>query len=205
MGQTSYSSSSFWAKQIGIAAVLVIIAGVLIYMLQTQDQEPVPQGQAEVKSVSRGLSEFYRDFRMSATDPVEDEQGDFVLDVAGVDPNLDNKLAQMSSQTRPVEKNWTGEHKYRTFQEGNTLREAISQYAQAEGMQVIWNLEQDFVIKHQFQLDNTIAGSLAKIASAIDSSFEGQVKAYLCAEQRSLVVTAEETEFLTTNCRIVRG
>lgn len=205
MGQTSYSSSSFWAKQIGIAAVLVIIAGVLIYMLQTQDQEPVPQGQAEERSVSRGLSEFYRDFRMSATDPEEDEQGDFVLDIAGVDPNLDNKLAQMSSQTRPVEKNWTGEHKYRTFQEGNTLREAISQYAQAEGMQVIWNLEQDFVIKHQFQLDNTVAGSLAKIASAIDSSFEGQVKAYLCAEQRSLVVTAQETEFLTTNCRLVRG
>ncbi len=183
----------------------MIIAGVLIYMLQTQDQEPVPQGQAEEKSLSRGLSEFYRDFRMSATDPAEDEQGDFVLDIAGVDTNLDNKLAQMSSQTRPVEKNWTGEHKYRTFQEGNTLREAISQYAQAEGMQVIWNLEQDFVIKHQFQLDNTVAGSLAKIASAIDSSFEGQVKAYLCAEQRSLVVTAQETEFLTTNCRLVRG
>ncbi len=56
MGQTSYSSSSFWAKQIGIAAVLVIIAGVLIYMLQTQDQEPVPQGQAEEKSVSRWLN-----------------------------------------------------------------------------------------------------------------------------------------------------
>lgn len=205
MGQTSYSSSSFWAKQIGIAAVLVVIAGVLIYMLQTQDQEPVPQGQAEEKSVSRGLSEFYRDFRMSATDPAEDVQGDFVLDVVGVDPNLDDKLAQMSSQTRPVEKNWTGEHKHRTFREGNTLREAISQYAQAEGMQVIWNLEQDFVIKHQFQLDNTVAGSLAKIASAIDSSFEGQVKAYLCAEQRSLVVTAQETEFLTTNCRLVRG
>jgi len=205
MGQTSYSSSSFWAKQIGIAAVLVIIAGVLIYMLQTQDQEPVPQGQAEEKSVSRGLSEFYRNFRMSAFDPAKDEQGDFVLDIAGVDPNLDNKLAQMSSQTRPVEKNWTGEHKYRSFQEGNTLREAISQYAQAEGMQVIWNLEQDFVIKHQFQLDNTVAGTLAKIASAIDSSFEGQVKAYLCAEQRSLVVTAQETEFLTTNCRLVRG
>ena len=205
MGQTSYSSSSFWAKQIGIAAVLVIIAGVLIYVLQTQDQEPVPQGQAVEKSVSRGLSEFYRNFRMSAIDPAEDDQGDFVLDIAGVDPNLDNKLAQMSSQTRPVEKNWTGEHKYRTFQEGNTLREAISQYAQAEGMQVIWNLEQDFVIKHQFQLDNTVAGSLAKIASAIDSSFEGQVKAYLCAEQRSLVVTAQETEFLTTNCRLVRG
>ena len=72
-------------------------------------------------------------------------------------------------------------------------------------MQLIWNLEQDFVIKHQFQLDNTVAGSLAKIASAIDSSFEGEVTAYLCAEQRSLVVTAEETDFLKNQCRRVRG
>jgi hypothetical protein len=205
MGQTSYSSSSFWAKQIAIAVVLVIAAGVLIYILQTHEESPTPASQKEEKSVSKGLSEFYRDFRMSSTDPLEDEQGDFVLDITGVDPNLDSKLAKMSSQTRPVEKNWTGEHKYRTFAEGNTLREAISQYAQAEGMQLIWNLEQDFVIKHQFQLDNTVAGSLAKIASAIDSSFEGEVTAYLCAEQRSLVVTAEETDFLKNQCRRVRG
>lgn len=205
MGQTSYSSSSFWAKQIAIAVVLVIAAGVLIYILQTHEESPTPASQKEEKSVSKGLSEFYRDFRMSSTDPLEDEQGDFVLDIASVDPNLDSKLAKMSSQTRPVEKNWTGEHKYRTFAEGNTLREAISQYAQAEGMQLIWNLEQDFVIKHQFQLDNTVAGSLAKIASAIDSSFEGEVTAYLCAEQRSLVVTAEETDFLKNQCRRVRG
>lgn len=204
MGKTTYSSSSFWAKQIGIAVVLVIAAGVLIYMLQTQEKSPVPASQKEEKSVSKGLSDFYRNFRMSSTDPLEDEQSDFVLDIAGVDPNLDSKLAKMSSQTRPVEKNWTGEHKYRTFTEGNTLREAISQYAQAEGMQLIWNLEQDFVIKHQFQLDNTVAGSLAKIASAIDSSFEGEVNAYLCAEQRSLVVSEEETDFLKNNCRLVQ-
>tara|TARA_A200000113_G_scaffold207587_1_gene205277 strand:+ start:1056 stop:1673 length:618 start_codon:yes stop_codon:yes gene_type:complete len=205
MGQTSYSSSSFWAKQIGIAVVLVIAAGVLIYILQTNEQAPAPTSQKEDKSVSKGLSDFYRDFRMSATDPKEEEQGDFVIDIAGVDANLDSKLAKMSSQTRPVEKDWTGEYKNRAFREGNTLREAISQYAQAEGMQVIWNLEQDFVIKYQFQLDNTVSGSLAKIASAIDSSFEGEVKAYLCAEQRSLVVTAEETDFLSKNCRLLRA
>ena len=205
MGQTSYSSSSFWAKQIGIAVVLVIAAGVLIYILQTNEQAPAPASQKEDKSVSKGLSDFYRDFRMSATDPKEEEQGDFVIDIAGVDANLDSKLAKMSSQTRPVEKDWTGEYKNRAFREGNTLREAISQYAQAEGMQVIWNLEQDFVIKYQFQLDNTVSGSLAKIASAIDSSFEGEVKAYLCAEHRSLVVTAEETDFLSKNCRLLRA
>ncbi len=201
MTQKGYSNSSFWAKQIGLAAMLVVIAGVLIYMLQTKEQGP----SQEEKSVSTGLSDFYQDFRMSATNAEEEKSGDFVVDIAGVDPNLDEKLSQMASTTRPVEKDWTGESKPRTFKEGNTLREVISQYAQDEGMQLIWNLEQDFVIKHRFQLDNTVAGSLAEIASAINSSFEGEVSAYLCAQQRSLVVTAEETPFLANTCEKVKS
>ena len=205
MGQTSYSSTSFWAKQIAIAVVIIIAAGVLIYVLQIREDSPVAESQKTEKSISRGLSEFYRDFRQSSTDPLEDEQSDFVLDVAGVDPNLDQTLSQMSSRTRPVDKNWSGEHKYRTFSEGNTLRGAISQYAQAEGMQVIWNLEQDFVIKYQFQLENTVAGSLTQIARAIDSNFERPIKTYLCAEQRSLVVTERETDFLAGNCKRLGG
>lgn len=205
MAKKSYSNTAFWARQVALAVVLIIIAGVLIYVQQRNENAPVAVGEVEEKSVSRGLSEFYREYRMTSTEEQNEQQGDFVLDIAGVDPQLDNKLAQMSSQTRPVDERWTGEHKYRTFQEGSTLREAISTYAQAEGMQLIWNLEQDFVIKHQFQMDNTVAGSLAKIASAIDSSFAGSVKAYICTGQRALVVTAEETDFLNQNCRLVRG
>ena len=203
MGQKSYSSTSFWAKQIILAVVLVVAAGVLIYFLEVKKSAPVPESQKEEKSVSKGLSEFYSEFRMSATDPLRGEQSDFVLDIDGVDPNLDSKLEMMVSKTRPVESDWTGEQKYRTFQEGNTLREAISQYAQEEGVQLIWNLEQDFVIKHQFQIKNTVSGSLAEIVSAIDSSFESEVKAYLCTEQRSFVVTAEETELLKNQCERV--
>ena len=61
------------------------------------------------------------------------------------------------------------------------------------------------MIKHQFQMDNTIAGSLAKIASAIDSNFEGKVATFVCPKQRSLVVTETVTEYLTENCSRVNG
>ncbi len=205
MAQKSYSSSMFWARRIALAVVLVIVAGVMIYVQQRKENAPLPEGETKDKTVSEGLSDFYREYRMSSTDPLKEEQGDFVLDIAGVDPQLDTKLARMSSEAKPVDEKWTGEHKFRTFKEGVTLREAISSYAQAEGMQLIWNLEQDFVIKYQFQLDNTVAGSLAKIASAIDSSFSGTVTAYICPEQRSLVVSARETPFLIENCQVVQG
>ena len=53
-------------------------------------------------------------------------------------------------------------------------------YAQSEGMQVIWELDQDFIVKHPFQLDDSILGSLKMIAKAIDANFNGEVKAYMC-------------------------
>ena len=88
----------------------------------------------------------------------------------------------------------------RSFKAGNTLREAITRYAEQEGMQVIWDLDQDFIIKYQFQMDNTIVGSLSAIASAIDANFEAEVGTFVCPDQRTLVVTAEITPFLKNNC-----
>ncbi len=202
-GDKGFSRSLFWLRHLALAFVLVAVAGILIFLRQGNSPDELPDGAPQEQSVSTGLSEFYREFRMSATEPVDEPAGDFVLDIAGVDSNLDARLESMSVRTRPVEENWTGEHKNRSFKAGNTLREAITTYALAEGMQVIWNLDQDFVIKHRFQMDNTVAGSLAEIASGINSSFEGDVRVFLCSEQRSLVVSAEATPFLVDECSAV--
>ncbi len=203
--QQHYSPALFWAKHIGMALALVIVAGIIISLNMENESRPKPEGEEEKKSVSKGLSDFYREFRMSSTDPIKDERGDFVLELADQDMPLDEALEKMSSDIKPISGRWVGEHKFRTFKAGNTLREAITTYAQQEGMQVIWDLDQDFVIKHQFQMDNTIVGSLKKISSAIDSNFEGEVQTYVCPKQRSLVVTSEVSKFLKNNCKLVRS
>lgn len=205
MAKKQFSSSMFWAKHIALALVLVIIAAVVIHLNMNNESQPLPEGATQTKSISKGLSDFYREFRLSASNPILDDISDFVMELGNNDESLDQRLQEMSSELRPVSNRWVGEHKYRTFKAGNTVREAISAYAQQEGMQLIWNLNQDFVIKHQFQMDNTIAGSLSKIASAIDSNFEGDVHTYLCPKQRTLVITAEDTEFLKKNCTQVRN
>ena len=69
---------------------------------------------------------------------------------------------------------------------------------------MIWELNRDFIIKHPFQIDNSIVGSLDEIARAIDSNFDGTVKAYVCPKQRSLVITAVNSEYLQDNCKVVR-
>ena len=89
MAQKSYSSSMFWARQIALAVVLVIVAGVMIYVQQRKENAPLPEGETKDKTISEGLSDFYREYRMSSTDPLKEEQGDFVLDIAGVELNDD--------------------------------------------------------------------------------------------------------------------
>lgn len=200
MAQKGYSSSLFWARHIALAIVLICVAGMMIYFQQNKENQPLPEGEEQEKSIAKGLSEFYREFRMSSNKPIDEEGGGFVVDIESSDTQLDNTLERMSNIVEPIEAQWTGTQKYRTFQEGMTLREAASEYAEAEGMKLIWNLNQDFIIKHQFQIDNTVAGSLAKIANAIDPNFEGTVRAYLCPEQRSLVISETETDFLKENC-----
>lgn len=203
MAQKGFSSSLFWIKQVGLALLLIIIAGVLIVMQDEAPDTPETTVEPEKKSVASGLSEFYREFRMTSSKLIEEDEGDFVVDINDDSVPLESKLQAMTGQTRPVTEKWVGEHKHRSYESGSTLREAISSYAQQEGMQVIWDLDQDFVIKHHFQINDTIAGSLANIANAIDANFDGEVRAYLCPRQRTLVVTAEVTEYVTSQCQPV--
>ncbi|HCA75300.1 MAG TPA: hypothetical protein DGF36_09450 [Alteromonas sp.] len=194
------TSTLFWAKHLGLALAVIIVAGIVIHLQMNMTSAPTPVDAPEERSVAKGLSDFYREFRMTANQSERSEGADMVLDVTPSEQSLDDRLQSMSSALKPVDSRWEGEYKFRTFRAGNTLREAISSYAEQEGMQVIWDLNQDFVIKHQFQMDNTVAGSLAKIASAIDSNFEGKVATFMCPKQRSLVVTEKVTEYLSTQC-----
>ncbi|MCW8091254.1 toxin co-regulated pilus biosynthesis Q family protein [Alteromonas sp. ASW11-130] len=204
MAQTGFSSSLFWVKHIVLALVLIIVAGVLIHMQSENETAPLAEGETKQKSVSKGLSDFYREFRMSSDERIKENKGDFVIEISNGDQTLDSQLQGMSSDIKPVNKRWVGEHKQRSFKAGGTLRETISTYAELEGMQVIWDLDQDFVIKHHFQVNGTIVKALSDIATAIDSNFAGEVKTYICPKQRSLVVTQNKTKYLKTSCSEVK-
>lgn len=204
MSKKGFSSTKFWVTQLSLAFVVIALAAVVIFLRQENRNTPQPEGAPEKRSISSGLSEFYREFRMSSTDPISEKTGDFTLSVPDTGETIEQRLQSMSSDLKPVSSGWVGEHKFRTFQAGNTLRSAISLYAQQEGMQVVWDLNEDFVVKHQFQMDDTIVGSLADIAKAIDSNFEGDVKAYFCPNQRSLVITTSDSDFIQAECRPAR-
>ena len=195
------SNSLSWLKHLLLALMIIAIAVVLLVMQQKYE---LADGAGIQKNISNNLSDFYADYRSSSSVPREEELGEFVMAVKVSDKPLNERLKKMESLQKPIPKIWVGEHKYRTFKAGGTLRSAITDYAQSEGMQLIWELDKDFIVKHQFQLDDSILGSLKMIAKTIDANFDGEVKAYMCPRQRSMVITSKSSEYLTKNCTEAR-
>ena len=202
---TVKSESMFWVKHVALAVLILVVGGVIIVMQSNNQSLPQPEGEDTKRSLSENMSKFYSEYRLSSRSPRDEGLGDFVLEVKTSDQPLNTRLQQMESLQKPISGRWVGEHKHRTFKAGMTLRSAITDYAQAEGMQVIWELDQDFIVKHQFQMDNTIVGSLRTIANSIDSNFDGKVKAYVCPKQRSLVITDTVSEYLENQCAEARS
>ena len=197
------SNILFWAKYVGLALALIIIAAVLLNLQSFNIRGPKPEGASKPKSVAEGMSEFYAAYRMSSRQPFEENIGDFVMQLNPPKEPLDTRLKNMVSSQKPTSANWVSEHKFRSFKAGRTIREVIEDYAQNEGMQVLWELDKDFIIKNQFQMENTITDSLAKIARVVDGSFEGEVKAYICPKQRSLIITEKSSAYIRENCSLI--
>jgi len=194
------SDPIFWFKHILLAFVTIAMA-VAVLMVQQSEPSNVPlEGDSSKKNISTNMSLFYSQYRASSRNPLSEELGDFVKKVKTSDTPLSERLQKMESLHKPVSEKWVGEHKHRMFRAGGTLRGDITNYAQSEGIQVIWELEQDFVVKHPFQLDDSLLGSLKKIGQAIDANFDGEVKAYMCPRQRSMVITSQASAYLEEQC-----
>lgn len=204
MQNKDFSNTKFWLKQLLYIGIVVVIAIIVISMRYDYETQPVVEGVPEKRSVEAGLENFYREFRQSSSELIEDPTSDFTLEVANDGTPIDTKLKRMSSNFNSVDKRWVGEHKFRSFKAGSTLRTALSDYAAQEGMQVVWDLDEDFVVKHQFQTDSTIVSALADVAKAIDNNFDGTVRGYFCPKQRSLVVTTTESDFIRRECNLAK-
>jgi hypothetical protein len=195
------SEVMFWAKHVGLAVALIIIAIVVITLQQINLDKPLAEGESANKSPSSGLSDFYQKYRMSNTQPDESIESEYILELIDKDAPLDTRLTQMEGLSKPVSSRWQGDYKHRSFKPGETLREKLTDYAQAEGMQVMWELNQDFVIKHNFQVEGTLVETAERMARSVDSNFVGDVLVYFCPRARTLVVSEDESKVLKERCR----
>jgi len=195
----------FWLKRI-IVMLLVVLAAIAFILFMPENTTLDEQGNpVEKPSIQSNMAKFYEEFSLVSNDRIKEKFGDFVIPLETPDKPLSEQL--LSIQQAPNQANdnfnWQGSYKFRAFAQDSTLMGNASKYASAEGIKLIWNLNQDFIVRHRFSSENTISGMLDEIAGAIDSNFVNTVKVYYCNKQRTMVISDRDDQVLQKNCRVV--
>jgi hypothetical protein len=194
-------ASSSWLKHLALALVVLLGAiVVLVYMPESDDSMQASKPK-EKMSIEDNLADFYREFRLSSKDPIQAEYGDFVVSLEQPQKSQTERLVAISNVESPPEENWQGEFKFRSFAKDTTIRVEAMKYAEQEGMQLIWDLSQDFIIRQRFLVENNLLGTLDEVAGAIDSNFIPEVNVYFCNKKRTIVISDRAGTYVKENCQ----
>lgn len=193
--------STFWIKH-AVLALIVLASTLIVLVYVPEDAAQSGMSGADSKeNIADNLARFYEEFRLSSKDPIQEEFGDYVVALEMPEASQTEQLIAISTVNSPPEDNWQGQYKFRSFAQGTTIRTEAMKYAEQEGMQLIWDLNQDFIIRQRFLSENSLLATLDEIAGAIDANFVPQVNVYFCNKKRTIVIAEDAGTYVKDNCK----
>jgi hypothetical protein len=189
---TDKKNSLSWVKYL---IILFVIAAGSVLLFQNHQQTARPDD-----SIEENLARFYKKFSFTSRDPIKEQYGDSVILLEDVEASQTEQLVAIKSVEQPPAQEWSGQFKSRSFAQGTTIKTEAMKYAEQEGMQLIWDLNKDFVIRHRFSTENNLLGALDDLADAIDSSFVPEVNVYFCNTKRTIVISDKAGTYVTDYC-----
>ncbi|MFC3031976.1 TcpQ domain-containing protein [Pseudoalteromonas fenneropenaei] len=185
----------FWIKHLSLAGVLIFAASYFLF-----GTIPKMDMKQTTNAAAQGLSQFYESFRNSVTNR-DTERSKFVIELGKPTFPLEDALAQRGLVVKPTAANWKGDVAARRFENGDTLKGVLANYARQEDIELFWYLDKDYVVKHNFRVDSNFTSTLYQVGRAINDDFEFEVYTFFCHRQRAAVITENPSEFVRDNCR----
>lgn len=185
--------SLLWLKVL-LPLLILIIVGFMYWTIEVSSDPNASRHQ-----MADGVAKFYATFRQSFA-PGQEKLDDYTIKLPEPEQSLTAQLQQRQDKVQPADRNWRGEAKRRSFKENDTIRSALSSFAEEEGMELIWNLKYDYIIKHHFVERVNLKQLINKVATTVNNDYDGQVKTYFCPQERALIVTVEEEQYVTEFC-----
>lgn len=149
-------------------------------------------------AAAEGLSRFYANLHG------DDEKGPKIRNniVYLPDPkgDLEKILEARRLITRPLRSNWTGKTDNHPFRLGETLFQKMSEYSQDNGLEVIWWLNRDFLVKDAFRVNKGILKTAYQVGKAIEGHFENGLSIYFCNKHRAIVLIEYSIPYLANEC-----
>lgn len=177
--------------------VILFVVGLLFW----SNEQVGTDGPVTTHKMASGVAKFYATFRSSFSKD-DKKLNDYTIQLPKPEMSLTKQLEQRAAKVRPANANWKGEKKRRSFKENDTIKTALQSFGKEENMEVIWDLEYDYIIKNHFQEYNNLKQLSEKIAKTVDGDYEGQVKSYFCPQERALVLTVSGNQYVKDFCQL---
>jgi len=211
----------FWIRNIVFLIILVALAYYLIAneaeLFPTQVKEAAtetvvaetqvkktPQAKVSKKasnSAADGLSRFYANLHGEGGSGPRIRNN--IIYLPEPDGDLVTILEAKRLMTRPLRKNWRGLKANFPFRKGQTLHQKLVEYAQSDGLEVIWWLDRDFIVKDAFRINKEIIETASRVGKAIEGHFQDGLSTYFCYQQRTLVLIEKEISYLGEECLLL--
>lgn len=203
INMATQSNMGFWVKRLAVMfSVMGAALAFLLYVPEPGESVSAPaKPKRESKSISESVTNFYSEFRQSSRDPIKERYGDYTILLEDKQyDSVDEAIENSSDKDYPRLLDWQGSIKERAFPQDSTLKTEAKAYAAEEGLNLVWDLHQDFIVRHRFNSRGNLVMMLEEIAEAIDSNFNQPINVYFCQKKRALVITQRDSVYLKQNC-----
>jgi len=162
------------------------------------------QGRKPANAAAEGLSNFYAKIYGDGIDKRGPKIRNNIIFLPEPSGNLIEILQAREMIVRPYRVNWQGKTASRAFRKGQTLYQKLAEYAEQEGLEIIWWLNRDFIIKDAFRIDKDILKTAYQVGEAVSGHFPEGISSFFCYRQRTLVFINEAPDYLNEECTALK-
>ena len=162
------------------------------------------QGRKDTNAAADGLSNFYAKIYGDGISKNGPKIRNNVIFLPEPQGDLVQILQAREMMVRPYRANWQGSTDSRVFRKGQTLYQKLAEYAEQDGLEIIWWLNKDFIVKDPFRIKKNILKTAYLIGEAVSGHFPEGINSYFCYRQRTLVFVNEAPKYLIDECSLLR-
>ncbi len=170
----------------------------------TTTKSQYQQSKKTANAAAEGLSNFYAKIYGDGIDKKGPRIRNNVIFLPDPRGDLLEILQAREMIVRPYRANWQGTTASRAFRKGETLYQKLAEYAGQEGLEIIWWLNMDFIIKDAFRIDKNILKTAYQIGEAVSGHFPEGISSFFCYRQRTLVFINEAPDYLNEECTVLK-
>jgi hypothetical protein len=165
-------------------------------------EEKVVVAKESTNAAADGLSRYYANLRgdMDGKGPKIRNNIVYLPEPKG---DLEKILEARRLITQPLRKDWLGKTDSHPFRLGETLFQKLFEYAQDNGLEILWWLNRDFVVKSAFRVNKNIITTSYQVGKSVEGHFENGLSIYFCYQQRTIVLIEYSIPYLENKCMLL--